>query len=574
MNTRRISQHSLRATIPLSGEWTCYFPAHGTAIKPNGWKAGEPVTLNVPGVWEQVPAKVNYRGQAVARREFSTNQDGPARLVFKGVSHSCKVLLDGREIGSHHNAYTPFSMDLANLPAGQHELLVWISNEHGERSALHVPNDYYNYGGISRPVELQLLQSPVFIKQVQFTPFYRDGTWQASFRSILKNLGDPRRATLHLSLAGKSLQQSVECPPGATEVEVTMAVHNVEAWSPEDPNLYALEARLEGDSISDDWHDRVGFRTIETSGSRLLLNGEPVFLKGFNRHEDHPDFGCALPVELMRRDLELFRDMGANAVRTSHYPNDERFLDLCDEMGFLVWEENHARGLFPGGAGSGEGKHPMQHPEFREQCRLCNEEMVTEHFNYPSIVLWGILNECDSFSDYGRSCYREQFNQIKALDPSRPTTYASCHYGGARQERKDICQDLPDVCGWNFYHNWYSQRPVDKALEEALGKWDPEMKGKPMIVSEFGGGAIPGYHDPVRRAKWSEDRQADIIDECLSAYLHHPRLCGAFIWQFCDVRVDDSWANARPRCMNNKGIVDEYRRPKLAYSVVRRHFRA
>ena len=105
------------------------------------------------------------------------------------------------------------------------------------------------------------------------------------------------------------------------------------------------------------------------------------------------------------------------------------------------------------------------------------------------------------------------------------------------------------------------------ALHEAEG-----MAGKPLICSEFGAGALPGYHDPVRRGKWSEERQCDILEEQLEVILNHPRVGGAFIWQFCDVRVDPAWALSRPRTMNNKGAVDEHRRPKLVSEVIRRHF--
>jgi beta-glucuronidase len=253
------------------------------------------------------------------------------------------------------------------------------------------------------------------------------------------------------------------------------------------------------------------------------------------------------------------RDMGANAVRTSHYPNDQRFLDLCDETGLMVWEENHARAL---------KLEQMQHPRFRDQCRVCNKEMVQWHYNHPSILMWGILNECSSFTEEGRAMYAEQFEQIRSLDAGRPTTYASCH------PTRDICQDLPDIIGWNFYDCWYRNDGVAAGLAGHLAYIDTHGgAGKPMIISEFGGGALPGYHDPIRRGKWSEERQADILNECLDVYLTHPRISGTFIWQFCDVRVDESYSTARPRTMNNKGVVDEFRRPKFSYEVVKKHFR-
>jgi beta-glucuronidase len=231
-------------------------------------------------------------------------------------------------------------------------------------------------------------------------------------------------------------------------------------------------------------------------------------------------------------------------------------------MGFMVWEENHARGL---------SEAQMQHARFREQCASCNEEMVSQHANHPSIVIWGILNECITFTDYGRACYAEQFAQLRALDTSRPFTTAGCY------PTKDEVQDLVDVSSWNVYPGWYSGQvgadnpveAIDLIFEHQAGKG---IDGKPFILSEFGAGAIPGYRDPCRRSKWSEDRQADILKEQLNAFYNHPRVCGVFIWQFCDVRVDEVTALSRPRCMNNKGVVDEFRRRKLSFEIVKNTF--
>lgn len=557
----------------MCGIWTYHFPVKGSTIHGPGWKEGEAREVLVPGVWEQLPDKVNYRGQVVARKVFTTSERGAARLVFKGVSHTCRVFLDGVEMGGHHNAYTPFHIDVPDLAEGDHELLLWISNEHGELSALHIPNDYYTYGGISRPVELHLLASRTYIDRVQCTPRFEKDAWFADLEVCLHNLDiGPASARLKISLAGKEEALDLECAPGSSSVRMSMEMQDIQPWGPSRPKLYTLKATLQTLNGTDDWSDRIGFREVAISGNSLYLNGDAIFLKGVNRHEDHPDYGCAIPLEMIRKDLELLRRLGANAIRTSHYPNDERFLDLCDEMGFLVWEENHARGLYPGDLNPPQDMHPMKHPMFREQCRLCNEEMVNAHFNHPSIIIWGILNECDSCTEYGRSCYKEQFEQLRSLDASRPLTFASCHDGDPQLPNSDICQDLPDICSWNYYHNWYSDWPVKEALETKLSLWNPLMDGKPYMISEFGGGGISGFRDPIRRAKWSEERQADVLDECLGVYLHHPRICGVFIWQFCDIRVDPAWAMKRPRTMNNKGIVDEHRRPKLAFETVRNHF--
>lgn len=166
----------------------------------------------------------------------------------------------------------------------------------------------------------------------------------------------------------------------------------------------------------------------------------------------------------------------------------------------------------------------------------------------------------------GDVCRTVRPGQIPGQLP--PHTFASCADG------KDLCQNLPDICSWNIYPNWYGNGTATEEVERFLAYSHTHGgAGKPFIFSEFGGGAIPGYIDLRRNVKFSENRQAEILRECLDVILAHPKVCGAFIWQFCDVRVDEGWAIQRPRCINDKGIVDEFRVPKLTYPVVQSCFR-
>ncbi len=560
--SRLFDRHRVRATVSLDGTWDHYFPKAGTAIDPSAWRDGHSERMEVPCVWEMLDARKTYRGQAVARREIDVSTAGRLLLEFQGVSHTARVFVDGREVGGHHNAYTAFVADAGPVGPGRHELCVHISNEHGDLSALHFPNDYYNYGGISRPVEMHVLSDEVLIRCVHAQSAPEGAGWRLQCQAEIVNFADrPRGFLLRATVAGVRHDLAITAPPGPSRHSWDMLCDRVDAWSPGHPALYLLETLLLEDGRTvDDLVERIGFRTVSVDGERILVNGVPVFPMGFNRHEDHALYGCAIPLHVMRADLAAMRAMNANAVRTSHYPNDPRFLDLCDEQGFLVWEENHARGL---------SLERMKHPRFRDQCAACNEEMVRDHFNHPCIFVWGILNECASETEDGAALYREQFQQLRALDSSRPLTFASCRY------ERDLCQGMIDIAGWNIYPQWYHDRPVLETLDELIGKREKEgMKGKPLIISEFGAGAIPGYHDPVRRAKWSEERQCDILSSQLSVILSHPRVAGAFIWQFCDVRVDEEKAMVRPRSINDKGAVDDYRRPKLVVQTIARHFAA
>lgn len=517
----------------------------------------------VPGCFENLPGFGNYRGYASYETVFEA--EGTIRLEFKGVSHFAKVYVDGELAAEHYGSYTPFSVCLKQLKKGIHQLKVEADNAFREEYALDMPNDYMSYGGISRGVVLERLRA-AYIRYVHFTPLYqKNGEWVCEIEAVCESLSDaPVKAEVIVQIAGTEVRMEPQIlnTKGTTVYQVQTTISNVTAWSMETPVLYTMDAKLilEGQVI-DDWIDRVGFRTVEICKNKILLNGKAIRVKGFCRHEDHPQYGCALPVEAITYDLKQIKDMGANSIRTTHYPNDELFLDLCDEMGILVWEENHARGI---------EVEQMQNPHFETQCEDVIQEMITAHYNHPSIYIWGILNECGSESEYGRSCYQAQYELIRKLDQSRPITSASCKF------YKDLCQDLPDVCSWNIYPYWYEEKTATKMAGDLL-EWirgDGNGGEKPFLISEIGAGGIYGFRDPAHDV-WSEELQAEILEKQLREISAMEDCVGLYIWQFCDVRVSRiDWAIRRPKSRNNKGVVDEYRRPKMAYHVVKEVFGA
>ena len=242
---RMFQQHDLRKTFSLDGDWEYCFPREGTRIEPTEWASGARQVVPVPGVWEMLAERKTYRGQAVARKVIHVPEAGWLRLVFKGVSHTARVFLDGREIGGHHNAYTPFTLDAGRVTAGEHELLVHISNEHGEISALHVPNDYYNYGGISRPVTLHLIPGGLLIGNVQAETAPLGTGWKVSCRAEILNATDKARSvTLRSAVADATASLEVNALPGTTVVEWELAVAGARPWSPADPALYLLKMTL------------------------------------------------------------------------------------------------------------------------------------------------------------------------------------------------------------------------------------------------------------------------------------------------------------------------------------------
>lgn len=543
--SRLFETHHIRRQMPLDGMWS--FRAEG---------GEKEYSMPVPGCWEQHPDFFQYRGAGTYTRQVRVEKEGNIRLEFKGVSHTADVYFDGTKIAHHYNAYTPFSAVLRNIAAGEHTLSVRVDSSYSEDSSLHIPNDYYSFGGISRPVVMEYVPD-VYIKYIHFTPRLEEGIWRGKTEVCLVNLADSaRNVTVATELAGVAQTAAVVVSEGETVVAFEGKYPGAAQWDLNDPKLYYIKAVVEDGDIKDDLIDRVGFRYVSYDTRKFYLNGKPVFLKGLNRHEDYGLVGCAVPLQMMAHDLDLFQDLGANAVRTSHYPNDERFLDMCDERGILVWEENHARGLT---------LEQMQNPNFERQCADCIDEMVENHYNHPSIVIWAILNECASDTMEGREMYRRQLEQIRALDQTRPLTFASCKYYG------DVSLELPDLVSFNCY---FPMGKIEEELNRLLHWIDTEASGgdKAFIVSEFGCEALYGYREPSG-SMWSEEKQVRFLTENINTYMDSQRVTGLFIWMFADARIStERFGDWRPKGRNNKGVVDEYRRPKLSYHTVKELF--
>ena len=527
---------------------------HFTAL--SGENAGKSFPVATPSCWETYPGFGLYRGEGKYETTFCAG--GDLRIECKGMSHTANVYLDGVLIRKHYNAYTPFSVLVKDVPKGEHTLSIVADNRFSPESALHVPNDYMSYGGVTRPMAVEEVNG-CYLERIHITPVPENGRWRAHIEATVCNLRETRPVTLRVHIADEEASLTKTLPEGESELALELSFSDVKTWSPETPVLYTAEAQLERDGEAfDDLIDRFGFRKITIRDGRILLNGGPLRIRGLCRHEDHPHFGCALPYEAMMHDLLQIKDLGANSVRTAHNPNDERFLDLCDELGILVWEENHARGL---------SLEQMQNPNFERQAEEVTREMILDHYNHPSIYIWGILNECASDSEYGKECYRAQFEIIRSLGKTRPTSFASCKF------KTDLCFGLPDVVSYNIYPKWYHDTPVKEYLND-LYTWvqdETDGRGKPFLVTEIGAGGLYGYRTPYA-SKWSEEYQQQTLEEQLTGVLSHPACSGVYIWQFSDIRISEEWWGTRPRTMNNKGVVDEYRRPKLCYETVKRIF--
>ena len=260
--------------------------------------------------------------------------------------------------------------------------------------------------------------------------------------------------------------------------------------------------------------------------------------------------------------------MGSNFVRGSHYPQDRRFLDLCDESGLLIFEES---------LGWGHKKEHFVNEKFVNGQIYQTTQMIDYSYNNPCVIMRGFLNEGESDVEEARNCYESLIKLLRERDPSRLVTYASF------KRRTDLFLEQVDVVCYNTYPGWYNaddeENPLDSVLPKIRSDVEflqsrPDLKDKPFILSEIGGGAIYGWHDNLH-GHWTEEFQAELLKIVCNEVMDNQLITGVSIWQFCDCRTYNCGrALKRPRAFNNKGVVDEYRRPKQSYDIVKSSFNA
>jgi beta-glucuronidase len=296
---------------------------------------------------------------------------------------------------------------------------------------------------------------------------------------------------------------------------------------------------------------------------KLLLNGCEIEVRGVNRHHDHPDFGMAFPPARMKHDIDLVEELGCNSIRGSHYPNSRDFVDMLDERGMLFWSEIPIWGC-------GFSTEALGNKRVVARGLEMHREMVKHYYNHPSIVIWGMHNEINTDTAEGLAMTGTYYSFLKENGGNRLVTYAT------HMPNRDICLEYCDVICLNQYFGWYYGYEDDawEKFLERFGKYT-ESRGvgdKPWIMSEFGCAALYGCHDD-ENILWSEENQAKQIGHCLKVFHEHPQVVGSFIWQFCDIRTCLEAGLNRARGFNNKGLLNEYRRPKLAYREAKRTYK-
>jgi beta-glucuronidase len=554
---RRFRTTTRRQVQSLGGVWDFHPDPEDVGVT-EGWYQAFPQASDpmwVPGVWNTLRPFLQYEGPAWLRTRFTIDKCRALAIRFAAVTHQANVWLDGEPLGEHYGGFLPFGFVVLEPEAGEHELVVRVDNTHDSQYTIPSDNlDWFRYGGIPRPVHVELFQGTAYIDTLRVTPIVNGAQFALNVRSELVSLGDePEEMRWTLWVDDRRVRSgTVTLEPGEAQVLMFgVDLEAMERWSPENPRLYTVRLEL-GD---DDLIERTGFRDIRVQGQRVLLNGEPLRIVGVNRHEDHPDWGLALPEHLMLRDLWLLEDWGGNSIRGSHYPNDQRFLDLCDERGILFIEEIPLWGY---------SASQLAHDILSDRAAAMVWAMVERDVNHPCIWAWSVLNECATDTTEGELLVERLVDTVREVDRTRPVTYAT------DRAEADRCLHLVDLVCLNAYHGWYRD---DETWPRFLDRMRALVGNKPMLVTEFGAGGIYGWHTLEEGVIWSEEYQAALLSDCITTFEERHDLVGYYVWQFFDTRSDRGARNrralGRPRSYNNKGLLNEYRQPKLAYHQTR-----
>jgi beta-glucuronidase len=566
----------------LSGAWDFRFDPDSKGEQ-QGWHQAAGQTgwtkIRVPGSYNQARySLLPYQGKAWYRTTFKAPPGSAGDhifLQFGGVTIRSKIWVNGILIGEHLFPYTRFEFDITSAVRRDslNALAVLVDNEILEKA---IPDKkwtgWWNFGGINRAVFLES-RPAVHTGDIAITTTRNGaGGWSLELRLNTRNSGAAANGSISARVAtsgGKPLWTSsrrLSFAPGATSAIFRAEFPQAEPWSPASPVLHTLTVTTATPFGSHARSLRFGFRQIEVKGTQFLLNGQPVFFKGVNRHEMLRGAGMTLTPEETRRDLEDIKALGSNFVRTAHYTQDESFFDLADELGLLVWTEIPAWQTRAEVLGDEQVWRVYGEPQLRE--------MVDGYKHHTSIVVWSVGNEFPSDKQPVADYVARGIKFVRSLDPTRLVTFASDRH------LRDISFAHVDFIAVNEYYGWYYGKLGD--LGPVLDKLHQQWPVKPIIVAEFGSEEIPGWRNPDTgdSGTWdySEDYHIKLLASHLEQILAPSRreyVRGALVWVYNDFPNPSSFGRLHPvmaSYTNSKGLVTEDRQRKRSWAEVRRFF--
>lgn len=531
--------------------------------------------VTVPHTWNAnyIPGTRSYnREMMVYRRDLEITPDMKDKrlfLYFEGVNSSATVLVNNKSVGSHKGGYTAFCMEVTDYAKqGTNKLEVWVTNAYNPE-ILPISGDFNIYGGIHRPCHLLVTEqdcisplfyaSPgVFIHQDKVSEKQAQITVETMLSLRGKKQGLKVRTTIE-DAKGNIISQNIEQNVTIENVKQPFVIEHPVLWNAkQNPHLYKVIVELlDNGKVIDRVEQRTGLRYFSVDADKgFFLNGKYLDLYGFCLHEEVEGKGSALSAEDHERDMELVKESGATSLRLVHYPHSESIYHLSDENGIVLWTEIPMVG--PGGY---DFCGFINTDGLKEHARQVLKELVYQKYNHPSICFWGIFNEIRTNYDNAEPFARELHELYKEIDPSRLTTLASC-------DDPKFYQNCSDLMAWNKYIGWYGSRNAPETAGNFFDKAKAASNGKPVAISEYGGGANVEHHFSMKEndVKPSgqfhpEEGQTYIHEGNWSAFAQRPYMWAKYIWVFADFQSAIRNEGGKPG-INDKGLVTYDRKIK------------
>ena len=471
-----------------------------------------------------------------------------ALLYFGAVNYDAHVYVNGNHVGHHIGGFTPFNYDVTDqLKDGENFVIVKVDNK---RHAEDVPTqifDWWNYGGITRDVLLVDVPE-TYVENYSLQLVSLEGR-RLAFSVKLNKAEAGRRVTLSIP----ELKLKKELITAADGTATTFMKAKPVLWSPATPKLYKVDITMDGETLSDE----IGFRKIETRGKQILLNGEPIFLKGISIHEEKPNGGGrANCTEDAHTLLSWAKELGCNFVRLAHYPHNEYAVREAERMGILVWSEIPVYWTIA-------WKNFATYQNAEAQLH----DMIARDHNRANVIIWSIANETP------HSPERDQFlgrlaTYARTQDSTRLISMAMEVTGASNYHNRlqDNMNKYVDVVSFNQYIGWY--RDVNDAPKM---KWEIPYD-KPVIISEFGGGAKAGYHGE-KNQRWTEEFQENLYRENIAMIDKIEGLSGTTPWILKDFRSPRRVLPDIQQYYNRKGLVSDAGEKKKAFYVLQEWYK-
>lgn len=581
-----------RRRISMDGMWKFHLDERSVGEN-EGWIDGIPgeEMIPVPASFQDFYTEKDireYTGDFWYETDFFVPGEWEGReilLRFGAATHRASVYVNGILITEHEGGFLPFSAKVTTVVRydSYNKVVVKVNNELnctnlpcGETITL--PNgkkmskpyfDFFNYAGLQRSVYLLALPGESI---VDFDLDYAIHGKNAEVSYQIRTNGEH---AVQLAL----FDAKGHCVAQKDGKEGVLYVENARLWQVRNAYLYRLRIRImDGEELIDEYEQEIGIRTVKVEGTDILINGEPVYLKGFGKHEDSDIVGRGFSIGIMKRDFELMKWIGANSFRTSHYPYSEEIYQMADREGFLIIDEVPAVGMFQSLMNFMEASTGKQTAFFEKETTpvllkahlRAIEEMIARDKNHPSVVAWSLLNEPETTNEAAVPYFKEVFDLANKLDmQKRPRTFALI-----MNSLPDTCKcyQFSDIIALNRYYGWYMKGGYEICVAEELFRkemdaWKEKKLNKPFIITEYGADTLASEHK-LPSVMWSQEYQDEYLKMTHEVFDSYDFIKGEQIWNFADFQTTEGIMRVNG---NKKGVFTRQRQPKdIAYKLKER----